>query len=45
MDLFIYNLCLLISTNKKRFGIVIIQTDDTLSLLNTKFANLKDKEL
>ena len=45
IDLFIYDLCLLISTNKERFGIVVIQTDDTLSLLDAKFATLKNKEL
>ena len=45
MDSFIYDLCLLIFTNKERFGIVAIQTNDTLSLLDTKFATIKDKEL
>jgi hypothetical protein len=40
-----YDPCLLISTNKERFGIVAMQTDDTLGLSNKEFAVLEDKEL
>ncbi len=40
-----YDPCLLISTNKERFGIVAMQTDDTLGLSNDRFAILEDEEL
>ena len=33
-----YNPCLLVSTNKSKFGLVGMQTDDTLFLLSASFA-------
>jgi UTP-glucose-1-phosphate uridylyltransferase len=39
-----YNPCLLITTNQT-FGIISIQTDDTLFLGLEEFATLKDNEL
>jgi len=45
MDSLTYDPCLLILTNKEKFSIVTIQTDDTLGLLDLRFAALKDKEL
>jgi hypothetical protein len=40
----IYNPCLLITTNQT-FGIIGIQTDDTLFLGSEEFATLEDNEL
>jgi hypothetical protein len=40
-----YDPCLLISTDKERFGIIAMQTDDTLGLSNDRFAILEDEEL
>ncbi len=40
-----YDPCLLISTNKERFGIIAIQTNNTLGLLNKEFAVLEETEL
>ncbi len=40
-----YDPCLLISTNKNRFGLIAIQTDNTLGLSNKGFALLEDEEL
>ena len=45
MELLTYDPCLLISTIKERFGIIAIQTNNTLGLLNKEFAILKEKEL
>jgi hypothetical protein len=40
-----YNPCLLISTAKTVFGVIGIQTDDTLILGSDEFATLEEKEL
>ena len=40
----IYDSCLLYS-NKNVFGMIELQTDDTLMLANKTFAEMKDKEL
>jgi hypothetical protein len=40
-----YDPCLLITTKKGIFGVVGMQTDDTLILGSEEFANLEDKEL
>ena len=40
-----YDPCLLISTNKYAFGVVGMQTDDTLFLASPKFAEMEDTEL
>jgi hypothetical protein len=40
-----YNLCLLITTTKDAFGIVGIQTNDTLILASDEFSQKKDSEL
>jgi hypothetical protein len=40
-----YNPCLLITTKKEAFGVVGIQTDDTLFLASNEFAALEDSEL
>ena len=40
-----YNPCLLITTEKETFGIVDMQTDDTLFLGLEEFAILEDNEL
>ena len=40
-----YDPCLLISTNKYAFGVVGMQTDDTLFLASPEFAALEDSEL
>jgi hypothetical protein len=41
----LYDPCLLVTTTKDAFGVVGIQTDDTLILGNKAFAQLEDKEL
>jgi hypothetical protein len=41
----LYNPCLLITTKKEAFGVVIIQTDNTLFLASDEFAALEDSEL
>jgi len=41
----LYNLCLLITTQKDIFRVVGIQTDDTLFLRLSRFANLEEKKL
>jgi hypothetical protein len=41
----LYNPCLLIITKKEAFGVVGIQTNNTLFLVSNKFAALKDSEL
>jgi hypothetical protein len=40
-----YDPCLLIITIKRAFGIVGIQTDDTLILRSEEFGTIEDKEL
>src|SRR5436305_10836267 len=40
-----YDPCLLVSTKKDTFGVVGMQTDDTLILASTAFAELEDNEL
>jgi hypothetical protein len=40
-----YNPCLLITTKKEAFGVVGIQTDNTLFLASDEFAALEDSEL
>jgi hypothetical protein len=40
-----YNPCLLITTAKKRFAIVGIQTDDTLGLSDSRFITLEQDKL
>jgi hypothetical protein len=40
-----YDLCLFISTNPKCFGIVALQTNNSLILGNQVFIDLKEKEL
>jgi hypothetical protein len=40
-----YDPCLLISSSNSQFGIVGMQTDDTLGLSDDKFAELEEKEL
>jgi hypothetical protein len=40
-----YDLCLLISSTNDSFGVVAIQTDDTLILRDTWFIDLKEYEL
>ena len=40
-----YDPCLLISTNKYAFGVVGMQTDDTLFLTSPKFAEMEDTKL
>ena len=41
----LYNLCLLITTNKDTFRVVSMQTDNTLFLGSEQFAILKEEEL
>jgi hypothetical protein len=41
----LYDLCLLITTKKEAFGVVGMQTDDTLFLASDEFAALEDSEL
>jgi hypothetical protein len=45
MTTLLYNPCLLIIINKEAFGIVGIQTNNTLFLTFNEFAALKDSEL
>jgi phosphoglucomutase len=45
MDPLTYNPYLLISTDKSRFSIVTIQTDNTLSLSDKRFSTLEDEKL
>ena len=45
METFIYNPCLLITRDKDIFGIIGMQTNDTIILANKKFSKLKEKEL
>ena len=40
-----YDPCLLITTKKEAFGVVGMQTDDTLFLVFNEFAALEDSEL
>ncbi|KAI0993411.1 hypothetical protein K3495_g14773 [Podosphaera aphanis] len=40
-----YDPCLLISTTKQAFGLVAMQVDDTLSLLDTAFLKREEEEL
>jgi hypothetical protein len=40
-----YNSCLFITTVKKRFAIVRIQTNNTLGLLNSRFITLEQNKL
>jgi len=40
-----YDPCLLVTTTKDAFGVVGMQTDDTLILGNKAFAQLEDEEL
>ena len=40
-----YDPCFLISTTKDRFGIVGMQTDDTIILADSQFTSLKNDEL
>jgi hypothetical protein len=40
-----YDLCLLITTKKEAFGVVSMQTDDTLFLASDEFVALEDSEL
>ena len=39
-----YDPCLMITTTKERFGIVGMQTDDTLILADKNFSNLEEEE-
>jgi hypothetical protein len=41
----IYDPCFLITTNKDIFGIVSIQTDDTIILVDKRFSAREEKEL
>ena len=41
----LYNPCLLITTKKEAFGVVNMQTDNTLFLVFKEFATLKDSKL
>ena len=41
----LYNSCLLITTKKEAFGVVSMQTDNTLFLIFKEFAILKDSKL
>ena len=45
MNSLIYNLCLLWSNTPNYFGIVGFQTDDTLFLANTTFADTEQQHL
>jgi hypothetical protein len=45
MATLLYNPCLLITTKKEAFGVVGIQTNNTLFLASDEFAALKDSEL
>jgi hypothetical protein len=45
MTTLLYDPCLLITTKKEAFGVVGIQTDDTLFLASDEFAALEDSEL
>jgi hypothetical protein len=45
MATFTYDPCLLITTTKAAFGVVRIQTDDTLILRSKKFDTIKDNKL
>ena len=45
MIIFIYNPCFLITTKKEAFGLVGIQTDNTLILILEEFSVLEDNEL
>jgi hypothetical protein len=45
MTTLLYDPCLLIITKKEAFGVVGMQTDDTLFLASDKFAALEDSEL
>ena len=40
-----YDPCLLITTKKEAFGVVGMQTDNTLFLASDEFAALEDNEL
>ena len=41
----IYDLCFLIITNKDIFGIISIQTDDIIILVNKRFLAREEEEL
>jgi hypothetical protein len=43
--IFIYDLCFLITTNKNIFGIVSMQTDDTIILADERFSAREKEEL
>jgi hypothetical protein len=45
MTTLLYNPCLLITTKKEAFGIISIQTDNTLFLASNEFAALKNSKL
>jgi hypothetical protein len=45
MTTLLYNSCLLIITKKEAFGVVGMQTDNTLFLASDEFAALEDSEL
>jgi hypothetical protein len=45
ITILLYNPYLLITTKKEAFGVVDMQTDDTLFLASDEFAALKDSEL
>ena len=45
MTMSTYNPCLLITTLKEIFGVMGMQTDDTIILANEKFLALKEDEL
>ena len=45
MATLIYNPCLLVTTTDGDFGLIRMQTDDTLGLLNQGFLDLEEKEL
>jgi hypothetical protein len=40
-----YDLCLLVTTTENRFGIVEMQIDDTIILVNEYFLTLEENEL
>jgi hypothetical protein len=45
MTTLLYNPCLLITTKKEAFGVINMQTDNTLFLASDEFAALKDSKL
>jgi hypothetical protein len=45
MAMLTYDLCLLITTTKDAFGIVGMQTNNTLILASDEFSQKKDSEL